>query len=191
MKDQRLIFEWQHPTVFRDAALRLIDIDPGDLFGDPQNQFRREAYIAGHFAVGYDKHETCQVRLTEDGLYDFELETGRGVDGYQIVEADQVGRRRGDEYRNLLESSKAVDVDLEAEYEEARKAVRRVLSQKAGKRYAPKPNVVVFVNLFFNDPEDQCTSLTAPWKDDFESIWLLRTPDRLLRVWPSTLNLGW
>lgn len=191
MNDQDLIHHWQRPSVFRDAALRLIDIDPGDLFGDPQNKARREAYVAGHFAVAYESHESCQVRLTEDGLFDFELKTGEGVVGFQAVEADQEGRRRGDEYRDMPESSKAIDVDLDAEYEEAGRAIQRVLGQKAAMHYSPKPNIVVFVNLFFDDAQDQCASLTQPWKDAFESIWLLRTSDRLIRTWPSILNLGW
>ena len=105
MNDQDLIYQWQHPSEFRDAALRLIDINPGDLFGNPKNKVRREAFVAGHFAVAYESHESCQVRLTEDGLYDFELQTGEGVVGFQAVEADQESRRRGDEYRNKPESS--------------------------------------------------------------------------------------
>lgn len=188
MEDERLIYHWQPPAVFQDAALRLIDIDSGDLFGNPQNKFRREAYVAGHFAVAYEKQEACRVRLTEDRLYDFELETAPGVIGFQAVEADQEGRRRGDEYRRKRKSSGAVDVDLEREYDEAKLAICRRLGEKA-KMYSP--NMVVYVNLFFDDAEGQCASLTAQWKDDFESIWLLRTPSRLLRVWPSILNLGW
>ena len=74
MEDESLIYKWQNPAVFQDAALRLIDIDPGDLFGNPHNKFRREAYIAGEFAIIYNKHENCRVRLTkDDGLYDFEI----------------------------------------------------------------------------------------------------------------------
>ena len=191
MNDQDLNHQWQHPSEFREAALRLVDIDPSDLFGDPRNKFRREAYIAGEFAVGFNGMEPCQVRLTEDGLHDFELETGQGVVGFQAVEADQKGRRRGEEYRNMPESSQAIDVDLDGEYEEARKAIRKVLGQKAAKLYSPLPNIVVYVNLFFNDDEGQCANLTRPWKEDFESLWLLRPPGRLLGVWPSILNLGW
>ena len=37
MEDESLIYKWQNPAVFQDAALRLIDIDPGDLFGNPQS----------------------------------------------------------------------------------------------------------------------------------------------------------
>ena len=191
MNDQSLVYRWQHPPVFQDAALRLIDIDAGDLFGDPKNQFRMEAYIAGEFAIIYNKHESCQVRLTEDGLYDFELQTGEGVVGFQAVEADQESRRRGDEYRNKPESSKAIDVDLDKEYDDARNAIQRVLGQKAARHYSPRVNIVVYVNLFFDDGEGQCARLTEPWKDDFESVWLLRTPNRLIRAWPSILILGW
>ena len=153
------------------------------LFVRPELKPLREAHAAALFAKIRSSSIPCEVRLERDRFPDFLLHSRGAVHNFELTEADQKGRRRGDEY---LEHEVRAEQGLPPEWEhfDPDQEIANILPViaerirgKAEKHYRPQPHLLVFVNvdLFTDLPltNQQAIGLAEPGRDQFASIWLL------------------
>jgi hypothetical protein len=150
---QQRLSVWLAPQRFdlrTRASIRLLPRFA--LFLDPRASFLREAHLAGIVA---EKLQATHVRLGADPP-DFELRyPSLRVRRFECVEADQQGRRRGDEYRYLLQNHGAGPYPLQEDPETAWRAraagapclIRRVSDAKARRNYPQGTELVIYLNL--------------------------------------------
>lgn len=147
----------------------------------------RDAWIAAKFG---EIRQAEQVRLVADVWPDFELRRNERIESYEAVEADDPERRRGDEYRQLADPL-VVEYDpvedWAARAEQAPIWLDTACRKKAGKRYAARANLVIYLNLSENgirqkEIEDCFASATSAAKEGFDSVWVL-WKDRAYLVW--------
>ena len=90
--------EWQTPEAM-DAVVdeAMNSLGSTNLFNQSGLAFIRDAFIAAKFG---NVRDADKIRLVEDNWPDFELLIGDRVEAFEAVEADDLERRRGDEYRD-------------------------------------------------------------------------------------------
>jgi len=184
---------WWSAREFLKAVQHHADPVPAHiLFNQPSLLKLLEAHAAARFAVIRSKVKPIKIRLEADRFPDFQLDANGTIEPFELVEADRDGRRRGKEYIEAATRQAggmpplAELVDPVEEEQEAFEAIDRVLSKKASKRYAPAPNILVYVN-FMAFEELPLTYLHAAQLIDahqqqFPSAWLL-WGDTAARLW--------
>lgn len=112
-------------------------------------QFAREAHIAGHVAR---LMAAKSVRLLPETRPDCEMVISNQIVRFEITEADEPGRRRGDEYREEDEDAEPTAIDLPTELVLARAAqapemLRLAAERKAQGDYDPECGLIIYLNL--------------------------------------------
>lgn len=125
---------WFSPTEMRENAQRLMDkLGCEDLFGQPDVDFVCEAWVAAELG---EKRGASAVRLIAEERPDLALRFGGGeVEIYELVEADRLDRRRGDEYAALAAAGSPTyhwPVEEWATAEQAFSSIR-AMAEKKGK----------------------------------------------------------
>lgn len=185
--------EWREPNEFFDAAHRINDPELGvptsHFLGKNQYKYIREAWVAGNFAAILATKNTIRVKLgaDSDGV-DFHILANGEDMPFQQTEALRPGRKRTLEYQKVEngEAPATSEFSPDAELAAIPESLRRAIKGKADRRPTPKPHLLVYVNLeTFGDmlPTGQLVLLTRPWKDSFQSIFLLWA-NKVVRCWP-------
>lgn len=158
-----------------------------DYFNQGGLAFLRDAWIAAKFGR---IRQAEIVRLVADIWPDFELKLGGQVESFEAVEADDPGRRRGDEYRNCIREIEHDPVeDWIARAEQAPAWVETACRIKADKRYSAGANLVIYLNLSEygirqNAVERSFQAATTAVKDSFDTVWVL-WKKRAYLIWKS------
>lgn len=189
--------KWQSPDEMRRSVGEVNSLlGSFNLFNQSGLAFIRDAWIAGEFSA-ITKSE--MVRLVSDVWPDFETKTSNTEQaaGFEAVEADHPGRRRGSEYKSIADKLEAGEVIVEddpveewiARAEQAPDMLRAAARRKAAKQYAPKCNLVIYLNLSEYgirraEIEHCMTDATKPAKDHFQSVWVLWN-SRAYKTWEN------
>ncbi len=192
--------DWHEPArFFGDVSAILKSVASDRLFTDPEYQSLFDAFAAGRFAVARWTNEVCLLRMERDRFPDFALKFGDRIEQFEFTEAIKAGRKRGEEYQRQAERrrrglpNEPELFDPAEDIAAALEAIPRVIEAKARKHYRPKPNLLVLVNLFVfewpPDREAELIDLTRPWRDRFESLWLLWGA-HVFQAWPRPLKLN-
>ncbi len=137
------------PHEMIELERRLARVVGSYFFIQPGLQFQREAFVAGRLGL---LSGASSVKLLPDDRPDCELVVSSDVRRYEITEADEPGRRRGDEYRLALEDSDPKPVDDPAEVVLARAAMvpqmlRDAAARKSLRDYGNDCGLVIYLNL--------------------------------------------
>ena len=167
-----------------DAMDRLGSVD---LFNQGGLAFLRDAWIAAEFA---QIREAGHVRLVADTWPDFELKKNSQIEQFEAVEADAPERRRGDEFRDgIWEIKQDTMEDWIARAEQAPAWLEFACRKKANKRYDPRANLIIYLNLSEHgirqkEVESSFPTATAAVKNSFDAVWVLWKKQAYL-VWKS------
>jgi hypothetical protein len=173
----------------REAA----GLSDGELLLKPQHGRLREMWCAARFGIGFaDWMTPCQIDIEdvdEQRHYDFHLITQSARYPFQIVEALDEGRKRGDEYKNNTKEELEQIIRARPMRDSAY-AARRVAEElkKKLEKYGPAPDLhmLVYVNVnasavawatLRNASEDLCKM--------FASVWAV-TENMMCCIWGGT-----
>jgi hypothetical protein len=122
---------------------------------------------------------------------------GNDVRRFEVTWVDHPGRRMSEEYVQA-EAREAAGLppilehyDWQEESDLGLRLIVERIDQKAQKRYRPKPNLLLHVNL---DRSEHAASSLYAWQigqmfgDSFDSIWLL-WGSRAVRLWPNPARI--
>jgi hypothetical protein len=151
--------QWMSPQDMEAKLNKIfLSVTKGDQFINPKLGFYIDARTACNLAF---QMNAKSVRLIPQAFPDFELTlVENGVDivrQFEAVEADQHGRKRGDEYR-AISDSEISEVQIEEAFlitedalssneEEVIEALQRVCKKKSEKNYPPDTRLVIHVNF--------------------------------------------
>lgn len=184
---------WWEPAELLEAAHAIRRATPEDeFFCDSVYQPVREAIAAAEFATRRPWNRDWQVRPVPRGgrFPDAELRCEDDVRPFEVVEADMENRRRCDEYRAAKgKPARLEHYDPDDEARQALDEIARVVRLKAAKRYSPKPNLLVYVNLSAGEPTSlYAWGLSEQFEESFESAWLL-WQSGTFRLWPNPAKI--
>ncbi len=184
---------WWEPGELLEAAHSIRRSTPKDeFFCDPAFQPVREAIAAAEFATRRPWNRDWQVRPVprDERFPDAELRCGKDVRPFEVVEADMETRRRCDEYRAAKDKpDQFKHYDPDEEVKRAFDEIDRVVRLKAAKRYSPKPNLLVYVNLSAGEPTSlYAWGLSEQFGESFQSAWLL-WQSGTFRLWPNPAKI--
>lgn len=144
--------------------------------------FVRDAWTAGRFAQA---RGADTVRLWPGDRPDCELTFDGKHELFEIVEADQPGRRRSEEYRDLIRRSEMgegeaaeLDEDWNVRAANAPQMLEHAATSKAAKGYDPDIGLIILLNLtehgfMRREIEAAMQPRTACAKDAFREVWVL------------------
>ncbi len=184
---------WWEPGELLEAAHAIRRSKPDDeFFCDSVYQPVREAIAAAEFATRRPWNRDWQVRPVprDDRFPDAELRCDDDVRPFEVVEADMENRRRCDEYRAAKGKPHQLEhYDPDEEARQALDEIVRVVRLKAAKRYSPKPNLLVYVNLSAGEPTSlYAWGLSEQFGESFQSAWLL-WQSGTFRLWPNPAKI--
>jgi hypothetical protein len=114
--------------------------------------------ILAEFARQLDGARRVRLATEADTFPDGFVETAAGTLNVEVTEVDKEKRRWGDEYKAGVAAGESDD-DWEERAKKIPGELERVLQKKGGKRYRPKPTLVVYLNLGFGVPEEKILSI--------------------------------
>lgn len=185
---KRSLGEWLTLSDMKTHVDRLMHRLGCDFFHQSGVEFIREAWVAADFGP---KRGATEVRLiVEEPRPDIALcFSGGEIEIYEIVEADRLGRKRGDEYRAWKEAGNPIiewPVEEWATAEQAREALRHRAEIKAkraadlmaqGTRYPPETRLLFHLNLadfgaHTAEIEEIMPAAIEPARPWFASVWV-------------------
>jgi hypothetical protein len=166
--------EWSEPDAFA-AQVEEIRVTPGfreAVFKQAGLVFFRDAWVAGRVAT-YLRPK--RVRLCSNVRPDFELDLDGEIKKYEVTEADEPGRKRGDEPIKSVVEPDPVEAWRER-FEAIRPAVTAVIVKKTKKLYAADTQLVIYVNLgcygaYLDEGIEVLRNATEPAKDHFREVF--------------------
>lgn len=115
-------------------------------------EFARDAWVAA--TVASILRESA-VRLVAAEYPDCEMRTDGATRTFEITEADLPGRRRGDEYRALIDGPRGIIHDSEETVRDRANAIPSILadasSRKASKGYGEDCGLIIYLNVADHD----------------------------------------
>ncbi|MGE0733437.1 MAG: hypothetical protein AB7G15_12855 [Alphaproteobacteria bacterium] len=173
---------WEPNRLFRAVDLHREHVENVPLFSVPRLQRVKEFLAAASFACIRSQDQPCQLRFIDDIFPDFELRFHNHIEPFELVEADRPGRRRGEEYKMAAQlraegKSAVTHVDPDLEEDQAIPAVEAAIKAKAGKKYSPAPNLLVYVNFSWATRKNpfalsHARAMGEKWESTFPSLWL-------------------
>lgn len=184
---KKRLAEWQTPVTMRDhVGTTMDDLGLKNLFNQSGLEFLRDAWTAAEFG---EVRNADRVRLVPDDWPGFELLFDNRVEAFEAVEADEPERQRGVEYRQRVGVVEDDPVeDWIARAEQASAWLEAACRKKVAKRYGPRTNLVIYLNLCEygvrqSEVEACLRSATEPAKDAFDAVWVL-WKEWAYPVWP-------
>lgn len=176
----------------KHEALRK-SVSSSEFFRSPRHKKSQEEWCAAQFSQAYDRHfSPCAVQIEvpdPQNEVDFYLEVGSVLHPFQVTEALEPGRRRGDEYANAVPGATTLE-DWSAGTDHGPEWIESAISKKLA-RYGKVSdlNLLVYVNfptyeLPYAAVSAKCTAVAS----HYASVWLL-TGDALACV-KTNPNLG-
>jgi hypothetical protein len=189
------------PLTLLEDVERKTALIPAERLFNPECKKLRESWCASMFGIGYATRidPACQVGVngtTQRMDADFFLMTGNQKWDFQLAEAQELGRRRGDEYK-LFASGKRRTVGCDPDRVTVDGAVllEDTLHRKKAKHYAGSAqlNILLYANFRRDVHHDQLVAQFGCFANDFASLWIV-TSDHLCSIF-STNGLpeipGW
>ena len=180
--------EWQTPANFYDRVKSITDaIESVDFFNQAGLTFLREALLASQFGKA---RNASLLRLAKDRWPDFELKIDGVVEPFEVVEADDPLRRRGQEYKN---NSAMVTSDPVENWiwraNQAQLWLKTACEKKVAKKYGAKVNLLIYLNMSeygirHQQVVDCFASATDIAGENFDCVWVLWN-DHPYLVWKS------
>jgi hypothetical protein len=186
---RRGLSAWLCPAEMRTSIEQLMNhLGAKDLFNQSGLEFLRDGWAAAEFA---GRRGAVSVRLVNADRPDFELMFADGApEGFELVEGDIEGRKRGLEYKLAAASGwKATDRPIEewATPVQAYEVLQAASLKKAGKAqelaaagnpYPPDTNLLIYLNIsdfgaHHEDIVSTFSSATEPASPWFRSVWVL------------------
>ncbi|WP_417468509.1 hypothetical protein [Maricaulis sp.] len=140
----------------------------------------REAWIGLRYATAFG----CDYMRMSDAP-DMELWSALGVRQWEIVEALDPWRRRGDEYRNPTDEP--VFDDCLRRRREILPTIQRRADEKAAKRYGDRTSLLIYANMglygaFREEVEPSLHDVTSQASQTFQEV-ALYWEGRVYRLW--------
>lgn len=176
--------DWMDADAFRLRVDQIIrPLSRQVFFGQAGLAFLRDAWIAARAATALSSD---LVRLVSADRPDFEIQIDGEIQQFEATEADQEGRRRGDEHE-LAELTPDPAEKWRERFEAIPAALDRVVTKKIGKDYPPGVGLMIYVNLgcygaFLDEGFPILQSGTAKAKDKFRIVFVM---------WEGTLYKLW
>ncbi len=158
----------------------------------------REAWAAARYATILSQDRPVSIQLERDRFPDFNLRVRHELQPFEVVEADQVGRRRSEEYRRAAEREAAgLPPEIEhfdpwEEEQAAIPAIVRAIEAKAAKHYRPAPHLLVYVDFWLEgEPPNEILNgvrSAEQHRNSFAAIWLL-WGNFIIRLWPRPAKI--
>lgn len=153
-------------------------LSPSQFFS-PQNQKARERYCAAVFSASYaGAIAPCIVAIEQpdpQNDVDFYLEVGGVTHPFQLIEAQEPNRRRGDQYKHKA-TDKVQQLDAELAHERGPEWIRSTIQKKL-ERYAGQVeslHLLVYVNFPVFDLEfERVREVASGETSSFRSVWLV------------------
>ncbi len=183
---------WRNPTEFFCLARQ-----QGALIPPSKHlpTYFREAYVAGLFARILHEHNPCSVRLvpTKEEPPDFQLKQNENTLGFENVIADKPDRKMWEDHAKwdaILKIGGIIPTEKSAERRKyMSEAIPKRVEEKITKYQKKqinmsKINLLIYLNTGPALSEKEMVHLTEPYKDNFQSIWMLCGSDAV-RAWPE------
>jgi hypothetical protein len=171
-------------------------VSPAVLFNDPAHQDTFERWCAGIFGLGYEKAAApCEVAVNETSGrldVDFFLRVGRNEFPFQTTQAQEPGRRSGEEHR--VPGARPARSWAEGERLGRVKGpswIRESVAKKAARyREAGRDlNLLIYANFHTEQlTHEELVAELAEFRGAFRSIWVMDSV-RLCSVYSSS-DLG-
>lgn len=172
------------PDAMLDLVEELRAILRGHMMVQSGLTFVREAWVASRFAQA---RGADAVRIWPKDRPDCELTLGGRRELFEIVEADQPGRKRSTEYKERMQKAErgelvVVECDPVEEWiaraANGPKMLRDAAAKKANKDYEPGISLLIYLNLGEygirqKEIEAAMRPATACAKDAFLEVWVL------------------
>ena len=175
---------WRKPADMKSYVENVNDyMGSSDFFNQAGIEFLRDAWVAIEFAVIRGAKLT---RLTPGEWPDFEIQLNTQIIQFECTEADEPGRRRGDEYRKaealagpdgmLVEDDPVEDWIKRAEM--VPEILRAAVEKKVSKRYGSATQLVIYLNISEYGIRQQEIESCFPHACEaghnrFDAIWIL------------------
>ena len=171
--------EWQSAQGFRDTLGELkAEYGKRLLSKSGFTDLFRDAYVASAFAFHFGAEK---VRLVKGKQPDFEIEVLGRKQMYEVVEADTLGRKRGDEIKH--QPDRRLGDPLPDEFFLTAELAPQILETAAKRKdkdvYLPEWGLVIYLNPAppggqeQQDIEEGMARATAVVKDRFKEVWVL------------------
>ncbi len=184
LKHKMWLAEWHVPEKMKHYVNDVNNyMGSKDFVNQAGIEFLRDAWVAAEFA---DLRVVRKVRLVADEWPDFELQISNRIDQFECVEADELSRRRGIEYREVEELAGPDGILIENDpvenwIERANKVpelLRRAVEKKIGKHYASKTQLLIYLNINeFGVRQQEIESCfqeaTKSAHGVFDAVWIL------------------
>jgi hypothetical protein len=192
--------KWWAPHALFEAAHAIRRSMPqSEFLRRPDMRGVREAITCSSLAVLRPWNRDWEVFTVpqRDQFPDAVFRCGNDVRRFEVTWVDHPGRRMSEEYVQA-EAREAAGLppilehyDWQEESDLGLRLIVERIDQKAQKRYRPKPNLLLHVNL---DRSEHAASSLYAWQigqmfgDSFDSIWLL-WGSRAVRLWPNPARI--
>ena len=179
---RRQLCAWQTPD---EMANLISGIGSEAFFRQAGLDFLRDAWTASEFTR---IRSAEKVRIVADEWPDFELCIRGTVEQFEVVEALDPHRRRGDEYREgLPEPTHDPVEDWILRAEQAPAWLEAACKKKAAKHYGSSSNLVVYLNfseygIRQKEVENCFAQATSVVREQFEAVWV---------IWKGKAYLVW
>lgn len=168
-------------VLYKQAISEMRAISQVELFNESRHKKSQEKWCAAMFAYGYFKFlHPCEVAINETMERrdaDFFLKTNGRVYAFQLVEAMNPSRRRGDEYKGFADGTiKSIPYEPERGHLEGPWWIAEKIKLKAEKNYAgmAELNLLVYANFSARDLRRAAVvDATSEFHGKFASIWVL------------------
>jgi hypothetical protein len=171
-------------------------ISSRDLFNKPRYQKLLEKWCAAVFGLGYERLiGTCKIGVNETSRNvdaDFFLEVEGQQFAFQITEAQEEDRRRGQEFKEI-EAGTLLSIPYRPE-EASRKGawwIQKAIEKKVKKEYAEARRLSLLVYANFHAPDmqyDKILENVMHLRGKFLSVWII-TNSRMCSIF-SDMKLG-
>jgi len=162
------------------AKLEMASIPNEELFSKSKYQKLTEKHAAATFVVAYGKYvRKCQVGLNETKNRmdaDFFIEVDDKKWPFQLTERQEVGRRRGDEYKLMANGKKETLPINPGGKIESIKWIKQAIERKVERKYAggESLNLLVYENFSFYEIDyGKLKTMAARYIGKFASIWII------------------
>lgn len=196
--------EWRDPQEYLDASrLSMIEIRKKEILPNGRHQlflqnnwkYLLEVWASGMFASIASVKNKIRVRLGEgDQSPDFYIEHKNSVLDFELTECDLIGRKRGNEYRNVRNRQELVCLDnpdaLFDDSHHIRQQLPMAVQKKCEKHYNPKRNLLIYINVGMDGqekppiPDHELQVMTKSASTEFNSTWLL-WENYIMQTWPK------
>jgi hypothetical protein len=176
--------DWNEPIAMQGYVEEINDhMGSKDFLTQAGIEFLRDAWIAATFAT---TRGAKLVHLVSDEWPDFEIQLNDKIERYECTEADELGRRRGDEYREaearadsdgLLFDDDPIE-DWIKRANQVPEVLRAAIEKKVLKRYGSVAQLVILLNIneFGIRQSDIVTCfphICEAARDNFSAVWIL------------------